>query len=164
MTRPSTAAIALACVLCSLPWTTGRADDARAPIFGVTIPPGYRQWQMIAPSHVPSFDEIRAILGNEVAMQAYRAQALPFPDGAILAKLAWTYVPSAEFAGAFGPGPVTSIQFMVKDSKKYATTGGWGFGKFINGKPVDEAEHKECFACHQAHVKDHDFVFTRFAP
>jgi hypothetical protein len=164
MTRPSTAAFALACVLFLLPWTTGRADDARSPIFGVTIPPGYRQWQMIAPSHVPSFDEIRAILGNDVAINAYRTQALPFPDGAILAKLAWTYVPSTEFPGAFGPGPVTSIQFMVKDAKKYAATGGWGFGKFVDGKPVDEAEHNECFACHQAHVKNHDYVFTRWAP
>jgi hypothetical protein len=53
---------------------------------------------------------------------------------------------------------------MVKDSKKYAATGGWGFGKFMNGKPVSEAEHKACFACHEAHVKNHDFVFTRFAP
>jgi hypothetical protein len=158
------AAIALAGVIAVPPLTTGRADDARSPVFGVAIPAGYRQWQMIAPSHVPSFDEIRAILGNDVAMTAYRERSLPFPDGAILAKLAWTYVPSAEFDGAFGPGPATSLQFMVKDSKKYAATGGWGFGKFIDGKPVGEAEHKECFACHQANVKDHDFVFTRLAP
>jgi hypothetical protein len=53
---------------------------------------------------------------------------------------------------------------MVKDSKKYSATGGWGFGKFVNGKPDDEAQHKRCFGCHQANVKDHDFVFTRFAP
>jgi hypothetical protein len=158
------AATALAGVVSSLPLASGRADGARSPVFGVAIPAGYRQWELIAPSHVPSFDEIRAILGNDVSMTAYRAGELPFPDGAILAKLAWTYVPSAEFAGAFGPGPVTSIQFMVKDSKKYAATGGWGFGKFVDGKPVDEAEHKECFACHQAHVKNHDFVFTRLAP
>jgi hypothetical protein len=53
---------------------------------------------------------------------------------------------------------------MVKDSKRYASTGGWGFGRFINGQPVDEAQHQTCFACHQANVKDHDFVFTRYAP
>jgi hypothetical protein len=53
---------------------------------------------------------------------------------------------------------------MVKDSKKYASTGGWGFGRFVNGKPVDEAQHKTCYGCHSAHVKEHDLVFTRYAP
>ena len=96
-------------------------------------------------------------------MKAYREATLPFPDGAVLAKLAWTYVPSEEFEGAFVPGAATTVQFMVKDLQRYAATGGWGFGKFIDGKPVDEAEHKACFACHEAHVKNHDFVFTRFA-
>lgn len=158
------AAATLASVIASLPFKHGRADDARSPIFGVTIPAGYRQWALIAPSHVPGFDEVRAILGNDIAMTAYREETLPFPDGAILAKLAWKHVPSPEFEGAFVSGPATSLQFMVKDSKKYAATGGWGFGKFIDGKPVDEAEHKACFACHEANVKGHDFVFTRFAP
>ena len=55
------------------------------------------------------------------------------------------------------------ITLMVKDSKKYASTGGWGFGRFIDGEPVDKAQHETCFACHQANVKGHDFVFTRFA-
>ena len=53
---------------------------------------------------------------------------------------------------------------MVKDSKKYAATGGWAFGKFVDGKPADEAEHRACFACHETHVMAHDYVFTRFAP
>jgi hypothetical protein len=97
-------------------------------------------------------------------MQAYRERTLPFPDGAILVKLAWKYTPSSEFSGAFVTGPATTVQVMVKDSKKYGSTGGWGFGRFIDGMPVGEAEHKTCFACHEAHVKDHDFVFTRFAP
>lgn len=97
-------------------------------------------------------------------MAAYRKGALPFPDGAILAKLGWKHVPSDTFNGVFAPGPGTSVQFMVKDTKKYATTGGWGFGEFVAGKPVSEAKHRACFACHEAHVKDHDFVFTRLAP
>jgi hypothetical protein len=63
-------------------------DGMSSPIFGVTIPAGYRQWELIAPSHVPSFDELRAILGNALAMNAYREGTLPFPDGAVLAKLA----------------------------------------------------------------------------
>ena len=97
-------------------------------------------------------------------MKAYRNGTLPFPDGSVLAKLAWKHVPSTEMEGAFVPGRTTTVQIMVKDSKKYASTGGWGFGRFIDGKAVDEAQHQTCFPCHQANVKDHDFVFTRYAP
>jgi hypothetical protein len=152
-----------ACAAVSLSFPTCAEDEA-SPIFGVKIQPGYRQWELVAPSHVPSFDEIRAILGNATAIKAYRDGSLPFPDGTVLAKLAWKHVPSADFEGAFRPGAATEVQFMVKDSKRYGATGGWGFGKFVDGKPVSEAEHKECFGCHEAHVKTHDFVFTRFAP
>ncbi len=146
------------------PMTPAGAEDDSSPIFGVRIPEGYRQWELIAPSREAGFVELRGILGNAVAIKAYREGTLPFPDGAMLAKLAWKEVPSAEFAGAFVPGHTTTVQIMVKDSKKYASTGGWGFGRFIDGKAVDEAQHKTCFACHQANVKNHDFVFTRFAP
>jgi hypothetical protein len=52
---------------------------------------------------------------------------------------------------------------MVKDSKKYASTGGWGFGHFANGKPAGEAFMKTCFPCHNQ-VKARDLVFTRYAP
>lgn len=141
------------------------AGTGASPIFGVSIPTGYRQWELVAPSQETGrLDELRAILGNTVAMKAYHQTTLPFPDGTVLAKLAWKHVPSSEIDGAFVPGATTTVQFMVKDSKKYASTGGWGFGRFIDGKPVDEAQHRTCFACHQANVKGHDFVFTRYAP
>ena len=52
---------------------------------------------------------------------------------------------------------------MVKNSRKYALTGGWGFAQFIDAKPADEAVHKTCFACHEP-AKARDFVFTRYAP
>jgi hypothetical protein len=52
---------------------------------------------------------------------------------------------------------------MVKDSKKYAATGGWAYAEFINGKPADEAVLKTCFPCHEPY-KGQDFVFTRYAP
>ena len=56
------------------------------------------------------------------------------------------------------------LQFMVKDSKKYAATGGWGYSSFDkDGKPTDQASMTKCFPCHEA-VKDRDFVFTRYAP
>jgi hypothetical protein len=139
-------------------------QNLASPIFGVTIPKGYRQWELVAVSYETAFDEFRGILGNTVAIKAYADGTLPFPDGTTFAKLAWKRVPSAEFNGAFVPGATSTVQIMVKDSKKYASTGGWGFGRFIDGKPVDEAQHKTCFACHQANVKNHDLVFTRFAP
>lgn len=140
-------------------------SDVGSPIFGVTIPPGYRQWELIAPSQETGrLDELRGIVGNTVAVKAYREGTLPFPAGTIVVKMAWTRVPSTEFDGAFVPGTPTTVQVMVKDPKRYAATGGWGFGRFIDGKPVDEAQHRTCFPCHDGNVKGHDYVFTRWAP
>jgi hypothetical protein len=159
-------AMTAAYVVVSVPFGPGQADENGAsPIFGVKIPAGYRQWELIAPAQETGhLDELRAVLGNVMSVKAYREATLPFPDGAILIKLAWKHVPSAEFTGAFVPGAATTIQIMVKDSKKYASTGGWGFGRFIDGKPVDEAQHRTCVPCHAANVKEHDLVFTRYAP
>lgn len=142
-----------------------RAEGDASPIYGVRMPEGYRNWQLVAPAQeAEPLNELRAVLGNDIAMKAYRAGTLPFPDGSVLAKLAWKHVQSPEFEPASIPGAATTVQFMVKDSKKYAATGGWGFARFIDGKPADEAQHQTCLACHQARVKDHDLVFTRYAP
>lgn len=136
-----------------------------SPIYGVKIPDGYRAWQLVGPAQeAEPLNELRAVLGNETAIKAYQDATLPFPDGTVLVKLAWKHVQSPEFEPASIPGAATTVQVMVKDSKRYASTGGWGFGRFINGKPADEAQHQTCFACHQARVQHHDFVFTRFAP
>ncbi len=147
-----------------LPRPAGAEGGEASPIFGVSIPDGYRNWQLVAVSHRTDNDQVRAILGNDVAMKAYRDKTLPFPDGTILAKLEWKRVQSAEFPAAFVPGAVVQIEFMVKDAKKYESTGGWGFGRFIGGKPADEQAHRTCFPCHSANVKNHDNVFTRYAP
>ncbi|MBI5419213.1 MAG: cytochrome P460 family protein [Deltaproteobacteria bacterium] len=142
-----------------------KAGAAASPIFGVSIPEGYRGWHLIAVSHrTDNKDELRAILGNDVAFKAFRENTLPFPDGAMFAKLAWQRVASPTFKGAWVPGVAPRVEFMVKDSRKYSSTGGWGFGRFINGKPADEAQHGTCFPCHDARVKNHDWVFTEFAP
>jgi hypothetical protein len=81
----------------------------------------------------------------------------------MLAQLAYRKKQSDDFAPATVPGEPTTIQVMVKDSRRYASTGGWGFGRFINGVPADAAQHQTCFACHAARVKDRDYVFTRYA-
>ena len=166
------AAILIVVVLTCVPYliTIALAEEAAeradaSPIFGVTIPPGYRQWELIAPAEEAApLDELRAVVGNQAAIDAYQAGKLPFPDGTILVKRAWKRKQSPEFASATVPGAATTVQVMVKDSKKYAVTGGWGFGRFVNGKPVDEAQHRTCFACHEARVKNRDYVFTRLAP
>jgi hypothetical protein len=159
------AVIATSCVLAiALIARAGDVGKPASPIYGVAIPDGYRQWPLIAPAQeAPPLDELRAVLGNAVAIKAYREGTLPFPDGTVLAKLAWKHVPSPEFEPASIPGVATTVQFMVKDSQKYAATGGWGFGRFVDGKPADETQHRTCYACHQARVKNHDLVFTRYA-
>ena len=150
---------------------TGRADEEAAPLFVKNIPPGYRDWRLISVAHEEGdLNDLRAVLGNGVAIKAYRAGKLPFPDGAIIARLAWSYDSSEENNKAFGRPqsfvaglPKNGVQFMVKDAKKYASTGGWGFAQFNDGKPADDAMLKTCFPCHQA-VKDRDFVFTHYSP
>ena len=159
----------VALFLCAGAMAASTAEEVKtpdaSPIYGVTIPKNYRQWQFIAPAtEAAPLNELRAVLGNAKAIDAYSKGAMPFPDGTILAKLAWKQVPSPEFASATIPGAATTVQIMVKDSRRYATTGGWGFGRFVNGKPVDLAQHQTCFACHAARVKDRDYVFTRLAP
>jgi len=146
------------------------ADDSGAPLFVTTIPPGYRDWRLISVSHeAGSLNSIGAVLGNDVAIKAYREGKLPYPDGTIIAALHYGHVPSAENNKVFGqaqsfvPGKPSNIQFMVKDSTKYAATGGWGFATFVDGKPAAAASMKSCFPCHNQ-AKGSDLVFTHYAP
>ncbi|NWJ25625.1 cytochrome P460 family protein [Rhizobium sp. RM] len=140
-------------------------SENASPIYGVTIPAGYRDWKFIAPAQeAPPLDELRAVLGNDIAVDAYKKGTLPFPDGSVLVKLAYKRQQSTEFQPATVPGAPTTVQVMVKDSKKYPDSHGWGFGRFVDGKPVDIAQHETCLSCHVGNVKDHDYVFTRYAP
>ena len=147
------------------------ADGEAAPIFVTEIPLGYRDWKLISVAREEgSLNDIRAILGNDIAIKAYREGKLPFPDGAIIARLAWSFDASEENNKLFGLNqsfvaglPKNGVQFMVKDSKKYAATGGWGFAHFNDGKSADEKVLNTCFACH-AGIKERDLVFTRYAP
>jgi hypothetical protein len=156
------AALALLAVL--LPALPAPAGDGPVAPTGIGIPAGYRGWEVVAPSQRDDKDELRVILGNPAAMEAYRKGTLPFPDGAVIAKLAWKRAKSAEFDNTFVPGAPQRIEFMVKDGAKYAATGGWGFARFVDGKAADEKAHATCFPCHKASVKGNDFVFTRYAP
>ena len=165
------AGAALAAALPYMPPASGQSDGDAAPIFGGKIPPGYRDWRLISVAHeAGSLNDLRAILGNDVALKAYRDGKLPFPDGTIIARLAWSYVPSEENNKVFGQPqsfvaglPKEGVQFMVKDSRKYTSTNGWGFVQFNDGKPAGDAALKGCSSCHEP-AKANDFVFTRYAP
>jgi hypothetical protein len=146
------------------------ADVAPIPPYDIKLPPGYRDWRLISVAHEEgSLNDLRAVLGNDIAIKAYREGKLPFPDGAIIARLAWKYTSSDENNQVFGrnqsfvAGDATNVQFMVKDSVKYAASGGWGFAQFNDGKPVAEAGLTGCYACHVP-VKNRDFLFTRYSP
>jgi hypothetical protein len=148
----------------------GHGQSEVNPNFVTEMPHGYRDWQWVSSAHeAGKLNSLGALLGNDVAMKAYREGKLPFPDGTVLAALHYRNVPSDENNKVFGdvqsfvPGAPTNIQFMIKDSKKYAATGGWGFGHFQDGKPADAAFMKPCFPCHET-AKATDFVFTRYAP
>ncbi|MFY9817978.1 MAG: cytochrome P460 family protein [Pseudolabrys sp.] len=175
--------------VCTLYVTKSTAQNAKegrpqtesnaSPIYGITIPDGYRDWRLISVNHLAGaggkLKQVRAQLGNDIAIKAFREGKLPFPDGTVIAALHWNEASSEEnnkvldigFPGVGLQSSVAqsaeNVQFMVKDSKKYAETGGWGFADFKNGKPGNEDLHKTCFPCHQP-AKDRDYVFTRYAP
>lgn len=146
------------------------ASGEAAAVFVTNVPTGYRGWTLISVSHeAGNINSIGAVLGNDVAVKAYREGKLPFPDGSIIAAVHYKYVPSDQNNKVFGQaqsfvaGPPTNVQFEVKDSKKYAATGGWGFGHFnSDGTPGNDALMKTCFPCHAKASRD--FVFTQYAP
>jgi Cytochrome P460 len=168
--------VLLAGVVTHIPHASAQSDGASSPIYGVKIPAGYRDWKVIAVANLlipPKVDQIRAQLGNDIAIKAYKEGTLSFPDDSIIAAIHWNRVSSESnnkvldpaFPGAqsFVVASRMNVQFMVKDSKKYAESGGWGFADFTGEKPGDKALHETCFPCHIP-AKDHDYVFTRYAP
>ena len=169
------AVVTLAGIVAHMAHASGQSDEDSSPIYGVKIPAGYRDWQLIAVKQLHfagKGEQLRAQLGNDIAIKAFKEGTLPFPDGAIIAAIHWTRVPSEDnnkvldgpFPGtqSFVIGSRVNVQFMVKDSRKYASTGGWGFADFTGTKAGDKALHETCFPCHGP-AKDHDYVFTRYA-
>jgi len=137
------------------------------------IPAGYRDWKFVSAAHeAGQLNDIRVVIANDRAIKAYRS-GKPFPDGSIIGRVAWKMVPSDENNATFGraqsfvPGeaPDWYLQFLEKDSKKYAATGGWGYSNFDkNLKPLtDEKTMYACFTCHKT-VASRDYIFTKYAP
>ena len=133
---------------------SGRPAANTAPVYVTAIPAGYRDWRFVSVAREEgTLDDIRAILGNDVAIKAYREGKSRFPDGAMIARLAYSCDASEENNKVFGRRqsfvaghPKNGVQFMVKDAKKYAGTGGWGYGHFDGGRSADEAMLETCFA------------------
>jgi hypothetical protein len=128
-----------------------RAENI-SPIFGVAITQGYRQWKR------------STVLENPTTIRAYRSGPLPFPDRTVLAKLVRERAPSPEFGPVWVPGASTKVQTMFKDSRKQPGTGGWDFGRFTDGDPVDVAQRQTRCACHQALAEGDSCAFARFTP
>jgi hypothetical protein len=137
--------------------------------FGVVAeqPSGdYKNWRLLSISHRTDKQTLRAILGNDTAIESARAGKFnAWAEGSILAKVKWKESTHKNWAAAIVPGEFEAAEAMVKDSKKYTSTGGWGFGKWQEGNLVmfDEAKSKECFACHLAAEQKNDYVFTHSA-
>ncbi len=142
-----------------------------APIYGVTLPPGYRDWRLVTVAREQGkLDDLRAVLGNDAALRAVRRGTRPYPDGTVLARVAWSYVSSPDDDRVLGDSvshvagaPKNGVQIMVKDSRKYASSGGWGFAQFNDGKPAAESVQATCLGCHSA-ARARDYVFSRYAP
>ena len=91
---------------------------------------GYEDWQVIAVSH--NGDKLAMILGNPAMIEAYKAgipgNGKPFPDGARMAKIHWMAKKAEDQPGEpIVPGALHDVDFMVKDSKRFADSGGWGY-------------------------------------
>src|SRR5215510_14934028 len=136
---------------------------------------GYETWEVISVSH--NGESLAVIVGNPAMIEAFKAgipdNGKPFPDGAKMAKIHWMQKTAEAFPGQpFVPGPQRDVDFMVKDSKRFADSGGWGYGVFAydaasgsfrpgntTDTPPQEHDAKCGFACHTI-VKGRDYVFT----
>ena len=160
------------------------AQDSAASKYAVKVPgglafsefQGYEAWQTIAVSRNDRF--VAVILGNPAMIAAYKSgipgNGKPFPDGVKMAKVHWTPKQSALFPTATVPGSLANVDFMVKDSKRFADGGGWGYAIFdysaasdtftpgtTAGTPPQGNDVKCGVACHTA-AKTRDYVFTEY--
>jgi hypothetical protein len=165
--------VAAAPLLSSATPTDSAADVENAsPIYRVRLPKDYRAWQVVTAAHeAGALNDIRVVLGNDIALAALREGRRPLPDGAMLVRVAWKLVPSQRNNAVFGrvqsfvAGDPTSVQVEVKDSVRFATTSGWGYGQFENGiANPDVALMRTCAACHRKLPASEDMVFARYAP
>ncbi len=141
---------------------TGPAPAVQPELNGVPFSPDYKNWKTISTTDRGDNHTMRAILGNDIAIHAIETKQIrPWPDGAIFAKVAWEKL--VDDKGVVHPGRFIQVELMVKDKTKYASTAGWGWGRWrgTDLKPYgkDPGFTNECVSCHQP-VRDNDFVYT----
>ena len=134
----------------------------------VPYPDGYRSWShvksgVIGPTHrhFATNGGFQHIYGNAEAMAGYRTRS--FPEGAIIA---FDWLEMRDTAGALQEGPRRQVDVMMKDSKRFATTGGWGFQRFVKDSKTERAAAptpQQCFACHDQLKRD-GLVLSRYRP
>jgi hypothetical protein len=132
---------------------------------GIEKPKFYKNWQVLGVSHRTDKESLRLILANPIAYQAAaEGKNNPWPDGSMISKIGWKDSTHPNFAAATVPGELTHVEFMIRDSKKYAATNGWGYARWLGleQKPYgDNPEFAhECATCH-LQAKDSGYVFTR---
>lgn len=132
---------------------------------GIEFPADYKDWRVISVSERTDNDTLRVIMGNDAAIEAVRAgETTPWPDGAILAKIVWLQGNHEDWDTAIVPTEFRHAEFMVKDSARFADTGGWGFARWLGAEQTPYGESadfaQECFGCHMP-VESRDYVFTQ---
>jgi hypothetical protein len=131
---------------------------------GIEFPYDYRNWQVISNSFRKDHNSLRVILGNDIAIKAIKDNMInPWPDGAILGKVVWNQRSDENWEAAIVPSTFIHVEFMFKDSKKYDTTKGWGWARWIGNdlQPFGQSFNfsQSCIECHIP-VKDKDYVFS----
>lgn len=146
-------------------WIAGNASPKEIELSpnGIKYNPDYKNW--VAISSTERFDNgtMRVIVGNDIAVKAAKENKTnPWPDGSVIVKILWISV--IDSADVIHAGALRQLDFMIKEKKKYETTAGWGFARWVNGlelKPYGKNElfASECVHCHQSMEKN-DFIFT----
>jgi hypothetical protein len=134
---------------------------------------GYESWQAVAVSRRTDNNELRVILGNPAMTDAYRegipGNGRPFPDGSIIVKIGWSERKNTDFPAAYEPDILKRVEFIIKDSKRFPDTSGWGYARFVYDANTstftpygkDASFVGECYQCHTI-VKKKDFIFTSY--
>jgi hypothetical protein len=137
--------------------------DVKPEFNGVTFMPDYKNWKAISSTDRVDNHTMRVILGNDVAVKAIAEKKInPWPDGAAFAKVAWQQSQPDE-QGVVRPGAFVQVEFMIKGATQYASTEGWGFGRWrgTDLKPYgkDAGFVNECTTCH-APLRKNNYVYT----
>jgi len=136
--------------------------DVKPTLNGIDYIPDYKNWQVISTTNRFDNNSIRIIYANEIAVNAINIkQTNPYPDGSIIAKVVFDKL--AKKDGTFIAGKFTHVEFMIKDSKKFASTKDWGWARWVGNEKKPFGKNNlfsdQCINCHKP-VEQQDYVFT----